>query len=71
MRRHTFVVQVHTDGISTLENLSTSERVRISDFGTVGRQIEAWLAEENRSRSSAPQQPPPRTERALRESTPE
>ena len=67
MKRHTFVVQVHPDGISTLENLSTNERVRISDLGTVGAQIERWLAEQR----TTPRQPPPRMGKALRESTPE
>jgi hypothetical protein len=53
VKRHTFVVQVHPDGISTLENLSTQERVRISDLGTVGPQIERWLADQPAERSSA------------------
>lgn len=44
MARYTFVVQVHPGGISTLENLSTQERVPIRDLETVGPQIEAWLA---------------------------
>ena len=44
MTRYTFVVQVHPDGISTLENLATHERIQIVDFATVGAQIEAWLA---------------------------
>jgi hypothetical protein len=47
----TFVVQIHPGGISTLENLSTQERVRIADLSAIGPQIEAWLerleAEEN------------------------
>ena len=46
MNRFTFVVQVHPEGICTLENLSTHERVRISDLETVGPQIERWLDEE-------------------------
>jgi hypothetical protein len=46
VKRFTFVVQVHPDGISTLENLSTQERIRISDLETVGPQIERWLAEQ-------------------------
>ena len=46
MNRFTFVVQVHPDGISTLENLATQERIRISDLGSVGPQIERWLAEQ-------------------------
>jgi hypothetical protein len=41
--RYTFVVQVHPDGLSTLENLSTHERVRVADLATVGHQIEEWL----------------------------
>lgn len=44
MTRYTFVVQVHPDGLSTLENLSTHERVRVTDLATVGPQIEEWLA---------------------------
>jgi hypothetical protein len=43
MTRYTFVVQIHPDGPSTLENLSTHERVRISDLASVGPQIEQWL----------------------------
>jgi hypothetical protein len=42
--RYTFIIQVHTDGISTIENLATYERVQIEDFATVGAQIETWLA---------------------------
>jgi hypothetical protein len=41
--RHTFVVQVHPDGPTTLENLSTHERVRVTDLTAVGPQIEQWL----------------------------
>jgi hypothetical protein len=43
MNRHTFVVQVHPGGLSTLENLTTHERVRITEMAAVGPQIEAWL----------------------------
>jgi hypothetical protein len=43
MTRHTFVVQIHPDGLSTLENLSTHERVRVTDLAAVGPQIEEWL----------------------------
>jgi hypothetical protein len=43
MNRHTFVVHVHPGGLTTLENLSTHERVRISDLAEVGPQIERWL----------------------------
>ncbi len=45
MKRYTFVVQVHPEGISTLENLSTQERVRLDELAAVGPQIERWLAE--------------------------
>lgn len=45
MNRFTFVVQVHPNGISTLENLSSDERVRIGELAEVGPQIERWLAE--------------------------
>jgi hypothetical protein len=44
MRRYSFVVQVHPDGVSTLENLSTRERVRVGDLGEVGPKIESWLS---------------------------
>ena len=64
MTRHTFVVHVHPDGISTLENLSTHELVRISDLGTVGPQIKRWLADQ---REPTPPRPPD-SERDRRES---
>jgi hypothetical protein len=44
MNRYTFVVQVHPKGISTLENLSTHERVSLPELSAVGPQIERWLA---------------------------
>ena len=44
MNRYTFVIQVHADGPSTLENLSTRERVPVADLAAVGPQIERWLA---------------------------
>ena len=43
MQRYTFVVQIQPDGPSTLENLSTHERVRVSELSAVGPQIEQWL----------------------------
>jgi hypothetical protein len=46
MNRFTFLVQVHPEGISTLENLSTHERVPIPDLAAIGPQIERWLAEQ-------------------------
>ena len=66
MKRHTFVVQVHPEGICTLENLSTKERVRISDLETVGPQIERWVAQE---REATPR-PDPDSGKAPLESTP-
>jgi hypothetical protein len=44
MNRYTFVIHVHPDGPSTLENLSTRECVPLSDLDVVGAQIERWLA---------------------------
>ena len=44
MNRYTFVVHVHTDGPSTLENLSTHEVIPVADLAGVGPQIERWLA---------------------------
>ncbi len=43
MNRYTFVVQVQPEGPSTLENLSTQERVVITDLAELGPQIESWL----------------------------
>jgi hypothetical protein len=43
VHRFTFVVQIHPGGISTLENLSTHERVQIADLTAIGPQIEHWL----------------------------
>jgi hypothetical protein len=42
--RYTFIIQIHANGPSTLENLSTHERVGVSDLAAVGPQIERWLA---------------------------
>ena len=44
VRRYTFVIQIHPAGVSTLENLSTAERVRLSELDQVGPQIERWMA---------------------------
>jgi hypothetical protein len=44
MNRYTFVVHVHADGPSTLENLSTHELISVPDLAAVGPQIERWLA---------------------------
>ena len=43
MNRYTFVIQVHPDGPTTLENLSTHERIPLYDLDAVGAQIERWL----------------------------
>ena len=43
MRRYTFVIHVHPDGLTTLENLATQQQVQISDLDTVGPQIGRWL----------------------------
>jgi hypothetical protein len=45
MSRYTFVVQVHPDGIATLENLITHERIRLDELTEIGPRIERWLAE--------------------------
>jgi hypothetical protein len=54
MTRYTFVVQIHPDGPSTLENLSTHERVRVSDLASVGPQIEQWLEHLTAAASARP-----------------
>jgi hypothetical protein len=43
MNRHTFVIQIYAEGISTLENLSTRERVQVPALTAVAPQIEIWL----------------------------
>ena len=63
MTRYTFVVQVHPDGISTLENLSTRERIQIVDFAAVGPQIEAWLASLTSPVSDPPERAAPTPQR--------
>jgi hypothetical protein len=46
MTRYTFIVQIQPEGPSTLENLSTHERVRVTDLAALGPQIERWLEEQ-------------------------
>lgn len=46
MNRFTFVVRIQPEGVSTLENLSTYERVKVTDLALIGPQIERWLAEQ-------------------------
>jgi hypothetical protein len=43
--RYTFVLHVHPEGISTLENLTTHELIQVSDLVTVGSQIDSWVQE--------------------------
>jgi hypothetical protein len=60
MNRYTFVVQVHLEGISTLENVSTNERVALAELAEVAPRIERWLAELP-EREAAVRQPPQRS----------
>jgi len=53
MNRYTFVIQVHADGPSTLENLNTHELISVPDLDAVGPQIERWLEALPSSPSSA------------------
>jgi hypothetical protein len=66
VKRHTFVVQVHPEGISTLENLSTHERIRLAELAAIGPQIERWLADSPEKAT----QDPPSSGRDRSESTP-
>lgn len=43
MNRHTFVLQIYPEGVSTLENLTTRERVQVAALTAVAPQIETWL----------------------------
>jgi hypothetical protein len=43
MNRYTFVIHVHSDGPSTLENLNTNEMIQVAELAAVGSQIERWL----------------------------
>jgi hypothetical protein len=45
MNRYTFVVQVHPEGVSILENVNTNERVALTELAEVAPRIEHWLAE--------------------------
>ena len=47
MNRYTFVVRIQPEGVSTLENLSTYERIKLTDLAAVGPQIERWLHEQS------------------------
>jgi hypothetical protein len=67
VNRFTFLVQIHPEGISTLENLGTHERVRISELEAIGPQIERWLADQPDPTIG----PPADSERVLPESAPE
>jgi hypothetical protein len=43
MNRYTFVIKVHANGPSTLENLTTHELISLPDLDAAGNQIERWL----------------------------
>jgi hypothetical protein len=53
MNRYTFVVRIQPEGVSTLENLSTYERVKVTDLALIGPQIERWLREQPESSAAA------------------
>ena len=57
MNRYTFVVQVHPEGISTLENASTNERVALTELAEVAPRIERWLAELPKGEAAVRQSP--------------
>lgn len=71
MRRHTFIVQVHSGGVSTVENLRTRQRVRIEDLARLGTQIERWVSDALEEREPAgggvlvPSEDAPRTKRPV------
>jgi hypothetical protein len=71
VKRHTFVVQVHPEGISTLEDLSTHELVRLENLAEIGPQIERWLADQPSAMTAVPDPPQRGTERARHGSPPE
>ena len=58
MNRYTFVVQVHPEGISTLENVSTHERIPLAELDEIAPRIERWLAELPKTDASVRQPPP-------------
>jgi hypothetical protein len=53
MNRYTFVVRIQPEGVSTLENLSTYERIKVTDLALIGPQIERWLSEQAESSAAA------------------
>ena len=57
MSRYTFIVQVHPEGIATLENLSTHDRIRLGELTEIGPCIERWLAELADPESAEPEPP--------------
>jgi hypothetical protein len=60
MYRYTFVIQVHPEGISTLENLSTHELIRLDQLAEIGPHLERWLAQLAKD-DGAVRQPPQRS----------
>jgi hypothetical protein len=67
MNRYTFVVQVHPQGISSLENLSTHERVSLPELSAVGPQIERWLKQASDGLRPAPARSEPDRSESPRE----
>jgi hypothetical protein len=53
MNRYTFVVRIQPSGVSTLENLSTYERIKVTDLALIGPQIERWLSEQPETSAAA------------------
>jgi hypothetical protein len=56
-QRYTFIVQVHPEGVATLENLDTRERVQVHELASVGAQIERWLETSGAAAPAAPKEP--------------
>jgi hypothetical protein len=49
MRRRTYVIRVHGDEISTLEDVRTGERVALRELDEIPRQLARWLRDERQS----------------------
>jgi hypothetical protein len=49
MRRRTYVIRVHGDEFSTLEDVRTGERVSLRGLDEIPRQLARWLRDERRS----------------------
>jgi hypothetical protein len=46
MRRRTYVIRVHGDEVSTLEDVRTGERVSLRELDEIPRQLARWLRDE-------------------------